>query len=113
MGIIGEAKKTMTCIKTKFKTKIRYLKKFFFQKRPVKSTLSTLEKLERYEFKERIHYNDIEPKVNQNQCWLPAEIHQRSKSGPWQNPFFIVLAGQLEYSRHWQGYQRAGAIKAP
>ena len=23
------------------------------------------------------------------------------------------LAGQLEYSRHWQGYQRAGAIKAP
>ena len=78
-----------------------------------KNTLSTLEKLARNEFKDKIHYNDIEPKVIYNQCWLLAEIHQKSKSEPWQNPFFIVLAGQLEYSRHWQGYQRAGAIKAP
>ena len=36
MGIIGEAKKTMTCIKTKFKTKIRNLKKVVFSQTPGK-----------------------------------------------------------------------------
>ena len=44
---------------------------------------------------------------------ITAEIHQKSKSGPRQKPFFTVLAGQLKYSRNWQGYQRTGALKAP
>ena len=26
---------------------------------------------------------------------------------------FVILAGQLKNSRHWQGCQRAGALKAP
>ena len=71
-----------------FKTIIRFLIKAFFSKTPSKNKLSTLEKLARNEFKDKIHYNDIEPKVIYNQCWLLAEIHQKSKSGPWQNPFF-------------------------
>ena len=43
---------------------------------------------------------------------MSLEVHLKSRSGP-RKYVFIDLAGQLKNSQHWQGYQRAGALKSP
>ena len=41
------------------------------------------------------------------------KVHQKKQIRTSKISVFIVLAGQLKNSRRWQGYQRAGAQKAP